>query len=279
VGVLYNVTLSKMETKLVSASDGVGLAVHRLGAGPPLYAVHGGPASDHRCFGDYLARISQYRELFLLDQRGCGQSEDSPQGSYTIERLSEDIENTRSALGHDTIDLLAYSFGGVIGVDYGRRWPDRIRALVFVGAAVSGWYGPLIEPRGWPLWFRAMTFRSGEGRDFADFHLAHEVGNRAKREEVRNLLLIETRHDAARVQPLTSAGMRRNRLEPLVEQVATFGIYGKQDRRFLGDAKYLERIGATVVFIEGAGHFPFVEQPDVFHRTLEQFLGVPGAVD
>ncbi len=278
MGVLYNVTLHTMKTTLIRASDGVGLAIHSLGAGPPLYAVHGGPATDHRCFGDYLASISRYRELFLLDQRGCGQSEDAPQESYTIERLSEDIDNIRSALGHDTIDLLAYSFGGVIGVDYARRWPERIRALVFVEAAVSGWYGPLIEPRGWPLWFRAMLM-PGPKDDSTRFHLAHEVANDAKKEDVRNLLLAETRHDPARVQPLTNAGMRRNRLETLVKQVATFGIYGRQDRRFLGDAKYLGRLGATVVFIERAGHFPFVEQPDMFHRALRQFFGVPETND
>ena len=261
-----------METKLISASDGVGLAVHRLGAGPPLYAVHGGPATDHRCFGDYLARISQYRELFLLDQRGCGQSEDAPPESYTVERLSGDIEDIRNALGHDTIELLAYSFGGVIGVDYARRWPERVRALVFVEASVSGWYGPLIAPRGWPLWFRAMVF-PGNRDDSTEFHLKHEVANQAKKEDVRNLLATKGRFDKNRIGPLSSAGMRRTRLETLVKRVATFGIYGKQDRRFLGDATYLKRIGATVVFIEDAGHFPFVEQPEAFHRALRQFLG------
>lgn len=111
------------------------------------------------------------------------------------------------------------------------------------------------------------------------FHLTHEVANKAKKEEVRNLLAVEMRHDENRVRPLVAAGMRRTRLETLVKQVATFGIYGRQDRRFLGDAKYLDRIGATVVFIEHAGHFPFVEQPDAFHHTLRQFLSCSNEPD
>jgi pimeloyl-ACP methyl ester carboxylesterase len=262
-----------MDTKIVQASDGVGLAVHRFGTGPPLYAVHGGPAADHRCFGNYLTSVSGCRELLLLDQRGCGQSEDAAAESYTIDRLSEDIENTRSSLGHEKIDLLAYSFGGVAAVDYGRRWPERVRALILVDAPASGWYGPLIEPRGWPLWLRAMLFSRRKAGDFIEFHLAHEVANRAKKEEVRSLLVAEMRYDKNRVRPLVTAGMRRTRLETLVKQVATFGIYGRQDRRFMGDAKYLDRIGATVVFVENAGHFPFVEQPDAFHHALRQFLG------
>lgn len=265
--------MAAKQTRIVQASDGVRLAVHSVGTGPPLCALHGGPASDHRSFGDYLTSIAGCRELLLLDQRGCGQSEDAPVESYTIERLAEDVEDTRVALGHERIDLLAHSFGGVIAANYARRWPDRVRALVFVAASASGWYGPLVEPRGWPVWFRAMLFRSRNENDFLEFHLAHEVGNVAKKEEVRELLMVERRFDEARVRPLVSASMRRIRLDGLARQVAIFGIYGRQDRRFLGDAKYLRRIGATVELIEHAGHLLFVEQPDAFHHALRQFLG------
>jgi pimeloyl-ACP methyl ester carboxylesterase len=257
-----------MDTTIVQASDGVKLAAHRLGSGPPLYALHGGPASDHRSFGDYLSPITDCRELLLLDQRGCGESEDAPVESYTIERLSQDIEDIRGSLQHEQIDLLAHSFGGVIAVDYARRWPERVRAPVFVDAAVSGWYGPLVEPRGWPLWFRAMTFRG----DFTEFHLKHEVANDARREEVRALLAEPTRHDPARFQPLAKEGQRRVRLEELAKQVPVFGMYGKQSRRFLGDARYLRRVGGNIVFIDNAGHFPFVEQPQSFHNALRSFL-------
>lgn len=58
------------ETVFVRASDGVKLAVECLGEGPPLYAIHGGPANDHQAFGRYLDPISSYRRLCLPDQRG-----------------------------------------------------------------------------------------------------------------------------------------------------------------------------------------------------------------
>ncbi len=102
---------------------------------------------------------------------------------------------------------------------------------------------------GEPGWFMAMLFRG----EWIDFHLAHEVGNAAKEEEVRQLLAAETRHDEARLRPLVNASMRRVRLETLARQVAICGIYGRQDRRFLGDAKYLRRAGGRVIFIDHAG--------------------------
>src|SRR5207249_8701731 len=72
------------EVRSVTASDGVRLAVHVTGGGPPVYVIHGGPANDHTGFGDHLAPVSTYAELCLLDQRGCGDSEDAPANSYTL---------------------------------------------------------------------------------------------------------------------------------------------------------------------------------------------------
>src|SRR5436309_6090067 len=102
------------EVRSVTASDGVKLAVHVTGSGPPVYVIHGGPANDHTGFGDHLAPVSTYAELCLLDQRGCGDSEDAPADSYTLGRLVDDIEDVRLAFGHDKIHLLGHSFGGAV---------------------------------------------------------------------------------------------------------------------------------------------------------------------
>src|SRR5438445_9624024 len=104
------------QTDLVTASDGVGLAVECLGAGPPLYAIHGGPANDRKSFGFYLDHVARYRRLCLLDQRGCGESADCAPEGYTIDRLAQDIEDTRLELGHEKIALLGHSFGGPVSL-------------------------------------------------------------------------------------------------------------------------------------------------------------------
>ncbi len=238
----------------------------------PLYALHGGPATDHRAFGHYLDPATEYAELVLLDQRGCGGSDDAPPESYTLERLAADIEDVRAALGHDRFVLLAHSFGGAVAVRYAIRWPERLLALVLVDASASGWKGPALYLPGWPAWFRAMRAQQKKGVDFAEFHLAHEVGNPQKRDEVRALLETEVRHDPRRVQPLTSASFRPLPLRNIVAGVPVWGMYGKVDRRFLGDAWRLRRAGATVVYINDAGHFPFVEQPEAFNTTLRDIV-------
>src|SRR5262245_28561170 len=104
------------EVKFVTASDGVKLAAHIAGSGPPVYAIHGGPANDHTGFGDHLAAVSSYAELCLLDQRGCGDSEDAPAQTYTLDRLVEDIEDVRVGLGHHKIHVFGHSLGGAVAL-------------------------------------------------------------------------------------------------------------------------------------------------------------------
>src|SRR3989442_3423638 len=102
-----------LETITVAASDEVNVAAHFKGSGPSLLVLHGGPMNDHRTFGDYLDPIGKYRTLYLLDQRGCGASDDAPEDAYTLARLARDVEDTRAALNHDRIDLLGHSYGGL----------------------------------------------------------------------------------------------------------------------------------------------------------------------
>ena len=261
-----------MTEVIVKASDGVKLAGERSGAGPPLLAIHGGPLSDRRSFGRYLDPIATYRELFLLDQRGSGDSDDAPASSYTLDRLAQDVDEFRQWIGHESFDILAHSFGGTIALTYARRWPHCVRSLILVDAVFRGWRGVLSAPSGWPIWIKAFWFTFRGSGDFAAFHLAHEVGNPDKREEVARLLRTVSRFDERRVRPLTREGFRPIAARDIASRVPILGLYGKQDRRFLGAAAYLGRIGATIHLIDRAGHFPFVEQPESFHRLVRQFL-------
>jgi pimeloyl-ACP methyl ester carboxylesterase len=262
------------ETITITTSDGVKLAAHRLGAGPPVYAVHGGPANDHHAFGGYLDSIASFRQLVLLDQRGCGESGDGPPESYTLERLAADIEEVRAHLRDDAIAILGHSFGCAVAATYALRYRERVHALMLVDGPVRGWRGILAAPGSWGLWAKTVWMGMRNVAGSAEFHLAHEVAGAEKREEVRRLLALPRRYDPARVQRLSMASARAIDLRPLIAAgVRVLGIYGRQDRRFVAEASYLRSIGADVALIDGAGHFPFVEQHETFHQIVREFLG------
>jgi len=262
------------EVNFVNASDGVRLAAHVSGDGPPLYAIHGGPANDHTTFGDFLSPIAAYRQLYLLDQRGCGDSDDAPPDSYSLRSLAQDIEDVRLALGHGKIGLLGHSFGGAVVLSYASLWPENVSAVIFADTLVRGWRDILSHPGGWTLWARYALESRKNPPDWTSLQLNYEVANPAKRDEVARLLHGPIRYDPARVTPLLrSASQRSLDGRPLVHAgIPVLGIYGKQDKRFLGGANYLRSIGARVRLIRDSGHQPFIEQPEKFHRVLREFL-------
>jgi len=65
------------ERLTTATSDGVKVAVHRHGDGPPLYVIHGGPGSDHQGFVPYLdaigaLRSAAAREVVVATPRSWG---------------------------------------------------------------------------------------------------------------------------------------------------------------------------------------------------------------
>ena len=260
------------DTVFVNSSDGIRLAAHTLGSGPSLYVLHGGPMNDHRTFGDYLNPIANYRTLHLLDQRGCGDSGDAPPAGYTLERLAEDIEDTRAGLNHEKIDLLGHSYGGLIALRYALRWPEHVQTLIIVGSPSRGWKGVVSSPSAWPIWIKQITAGFRKNTNWTEFALKHDVGNRARSDEVRAILSITKRFDPARSSPLMSEAMRSIDVTSLVRRMRTVSILGKQDRRFVWDAPHLRAKGFRVHLIDNCGHFPYIEQPERFHSIIKESL-------
>ena len=261
------------ETTFVSASDGIKLAARVQGDGPPLYALHGGPANDCGSFGNYLEPAAAYRQLWLLDQRGCGDSDDAPRETYSLGRLAQDIEDMRKSLGHGRVEILGHSLGGVLALTYARHYPDNVQTLILVCAPVRGWKGVLSDPGSWPVWVRVSFEGFRRDPDWTSLYLKHELGGCPNIDVVRAHVRRSRRYDAKRLRPLMMAGSRPIDVKSLVRAgVKIRGIYGTLDRRFRAAAGYLSSIGVPVQMIDGASHFPFVEQQEAFHQALKQVL-------
>ncbi|WP_163542873.1 alpha/beta fold hydrolase [Occultella kanbiaonis] len=112
--------------------DGTRLAYHRAGAGEPLICLPGGPMQASAYLGD-LGGLSGQRALVLLDLRGTGDSEAPRQGAtYRCDRQVSDVEALRVDLALDRIDLLAHSAGASLALLYAARYPERVGHLVLV---------------------------------------------------------------------------------------------------------------------------------------------------
>ena len=116
--------------------NGVRLYTRRVGHGPPVVVLHGGPGAHH----DYL--LPQYdhlaeggRALLYYDQRGGGRSpvpRDMPVG------WREHVADLEALRGHwqlDRLTVVGYSWGGLLALLYALEHPDRIARLALVSSA------------------------------------------------------------------------------------------------------------------------------------------------
>ncbi|MFI5908038.1 alpha/beta fold hydrolase [Dactylosporangium sp. NPDC051541] len=117
---------------IFEAFDGTVLAFHRMGAGRPLVCVPGGPMQASSYLGD-LGGLARRWPLLALDLRGTGDSEEpADPGTYRCDRQVDDLEALRVHLGFDTIDLLAHSGGATLAMLYAARFPTRVGRLALV---------------------------------------------------------------------------------------------------------------------------------------------------
>jgi proline iminopeptidase len=110
----------------------VHLYTRRIGGGPPLVVLHGGPGAHHDYLLPQYDLLARRRTLLYYDQRGGGRSplaRDMPAGWR--EHVA-DLEALRERWRLDRVTLLGYSWGGLLAVLYALEHPDRIERLALV---------------------------------------------------------------------------------------------------------------------------------------------------
>lgn len=115
-----------------TATDGTRLAYHLRGTGEPLVVLPGGPMRASAYLGD-LGGLTAHRRLALLDLRGTGDSAaPADPATYRCDRMVEDVEAWRAHMGLEHMDLLAHSAGAALAMLYAARHRRRIRRLVLI---------------------------------------------------------------------------------------------------------------------------------------------------
>ena len=82
-------------------------------------------------------QLNEGRRLVFVDLRGGGQSTGDP-STLTFDRLAEDLEAVRVALGVDAVDVIGHSIIGALAIEYGRRCPKTVSHVVTVGTPTRG---------------------------------------------------------------------------------------------------------------------------------------------
>ncbi|MEU0589306.1 alpha/beta hydrolase [Streptomyces sp. NPDC006132] len=272
-----------------TAPDGTRLACHLRGSGEPLVVLPGGPMRASAYLGN-LGGLDAHRQLVLLDLRGTGQSAmPADPATYRCDRLVDDVEALRLHLGLERMDLLAHSAGGSLAMLYAARYPQRLSRLALVTATPWALGLPATAEqrlaaarlRASEPWFPEAfpafeAWLSGTG-DFDPAFVPFFYGRwddtaqaHADREED------ETNDDAAGVYgadgaydpPATRAALAHVTAPVLVLAGGADGGPSPALARQAADAFP----AAEFVVQPGAGHYPWLDDPEWFTRRVAAFF-------
>lgn len=124
--------------KTITTSDGVKLYVKIEGSGTPLLFLHGGPGSASLWFeklsGEFM---EEHFTVVYLDQRGVGRSGSPADNNYSMDRLTQDFEEVRKALGYESWLTLGHSFGGILQMGYSKKYPEAIAGMIMLNCTIN----------------------------------------------------------------------------------------------------------------------------------------------
>ena len=261
--------------------NGASLYYETLGEGEPLALMHAGIA-DGRMWDEQFEAFAEHYRVIRYDRRGFGRSAmvDGPYSHH------DDLGGLLDHLGIERASFVGCSMGGGAAVDFALRHPERVRALVLVGSAVSGVESDEAPPEEWDELVAAdeagdlERVSELEVRIWVDGpHRGPEEVDPAVRDLVREMNLIALKNEDS------GLGEERPPDPPAAKRLAdiqapTLLVVGDLDRPEIGArADLLERSipHATKVIIPGTAHIPNMEKPGEFNRMVLWFLGEVGA--
>lgn len=104
----------------------------RAGSGPPVLLLHKSPESSH----DFEAHIGEWARDFTaiaLDTPGYGLSDPLPDAHLGLTPFADNIAAVLDALGIDQAPIYGAHTGGMIALEFARKYPKRTPVVVMNG--------------------------------------------------------------------------------------------------------------------------------------------------
>jgi len=263
------------------------LFFRKFGNGPPLIILHGlyGSSDNWVSLGK---KLSAGFEVYLLDQRNHGKSPHSPHHNYHL--LKEDLKKFMDKQSIEKAIILGHSMGGKTAMFFAVDYPDRVNNLIIVDISPQSYkntnsnqlntHSTIINA------MYNVDFTQVKNRRDVDTILSSSIPSKRVRQFLlKNVSRTKDNHFAWSLN-LESIS---NELENIMYGLDTVkfkdgnGITGfpilfikgeQSDYITTKDKKAIETIFpfAEIKTIPDAGHWLHAEQPELFLKTVQDFL-------
>lgn len=102
------------------------------GNGRPLVFIHG--LSDSLLYWEFLAsHLKRDYQIIRMDLRGHGESY-LGNDEVNIDLYVSDLKNLLNDLNLDKVDLIGFSLGGAVALDFSLKYPENVSSLVLMSS-------------------------------------------------------------------------------------------------------------------------------------------------
>jgi len=256
------------------------------GAGEPILLIPG-LGLDHNYYRFGIPLLSRHLQVLALDPRGIGRSTKSPP-PYTVEAWADDFAVMIDKLAFGPIHVLGSSLGGSMALALAQRHPGKLKSLIVVGG-----FSEL--DRATELNFRLrlrLIEKLGMSDEVADYmglwtltrkFINSDAGFATMRANQANIRANSAQSYSAFVEALLKWGRcqpgqeREPKFTALLDSIKTPTLVVTSDNdhlipKELSDLIAARIAGAKLIVMPGAGHIPFMEQPEEVVRIVLEFL-------
>ena len=232
--------------------------------GEPLLMLHGWGGSSLSFMGAASLLEEKYRTL-APDLPGFGFSE-APVQAWGSDDYARAIAELPRSAGYEAVNVMGHSFGGKVALSLATQHPELVKRLVIVASPI-------------------LRLPPEPGVRRASLRYSMVRGAARLLPPVREQMLAWGRerfgssdYKSAGVLRPTLVRVVNEDLRPLLAsvRVPVLLIWGSEDGEVplrVAEEAMGELADGRLVRLEGAGHFPFLDQPEAFAEAVGEFLG------
>jgi len=275
---------------------GVSLYYEEWGSGRTVVFVHGIP-TDYRAWRGQEAVFSKGRRMVAVSRRyAAPNTREGDVSDSTVHNNAVDLKGFIEKVAGGPVDLVGHSYGGFVSAFLAADHGDLVRSLVLVEPAVSTL---LVADQTSSSQLLGLLLRSPSvalsGRRFQSGSLAPslkalEAGETSRAVEL-NVDGVQDMKGAFAKLPEETKRMMKDNARTIAELKTVFPRFTAAEARLIScptlivngenSALWLRKIGellaeavpkSQLVKVNGARHFPHMENPDEFNKQVLAFL-------
>lgn len=232
--------------------DGSMVHYEALGRGRPIVFLHGWVGSWRYWINAMQVASTSFR-AYAIDLFGFGDTSHDPL-RYSLERQADLINRFLEEMGIGKIALVGHDLGALVGMTFTKQFPKSVDRIMAVNC---------------PLDFTSVNSRM---RTSAMPELVEWLAGRTP--EAASALADASKADPKAVEA-SMAGLQAGSIFSDIRElgVPSLLVYGPNDPAVSMPSIELP-IHMHQINLEGAGHFPMIENPSQFNRLMTDFLAL-----